>query len=456
MRLPRWLGGASAEDRYVDGWLRGLEPALTTAAGIRVTPETALTVPGISACVQVLSEDIAKVPLVLKRRTESGYEPATEHELYDLLKDGPAPWMSPYRWRKAQAHGVLARGNHYSRVWRHPNGAIRRITPIQANGCTVRWADDGEPFFDATFGTGQERGLTWQDIIHIAYRDSDQGASNGGIIGMTPIDQNRESVALMIAAEKFAGLFFSNGAQPSLVIEMDKRLPNDDVGKRIREGIERVYGGLDNKWKIAILELGMKAKQISIDPEKSQLVETRKLAAEWAAMLFRMPPHKIGILDKATFSNIEQQSIDYVTGPISALARSIESAITIACLTPPERKLYKVEHNLEGLMRGDVLSRYRAYAIGRQWGWLSVNKVLERENENGIGPEGDEYLVPMNMAPIGTDPANDDGNQPTKGRDILGHPTMFRSISPRPDVVLNRPMRRTALLNATGEPVYLD
>jgi hypothetical protein len=141
--------------------------------------------------------------------------------------------------------------------------------------------------------------------------------------------------------------------------------------------------------------------EVSGDPTKSQLIETRKHAAEQACTMFRTPPQKIGIIQQSARANVEQQSIDYVTGPISALARSIEAAVTIACLTPPERLLYKVEHNLEGLMRGDILSRYSAYAIGRQWGWLSVNKILERENENGIGPDGDEYLVPLNMVPGG-------------------------------------------------------
>ncbi len=124
--------------------------------------------------------------------------------------------------------------------------------------------------------------------------------------------------------------------------------------------------------------------------------------------MYRTPPHKIGLLDRATFSNIEQQSIDYITGPLSTAAQSVDSALSIACLTPAEREVYKIEHNLEGLMRGDILSRYRAYAIGRQWGWLSVNKILERENENGIGPDGDEYLTPLNMVPAGEDPMKDD------------------------------------------------
>ena len=408
-KWPKWLSwGASAQDRYIDDWLKGIEGGLASATGLRVTVAEALTNPGIAACVQVQSEDLAKVPLDLKRRTADGFALATEHPLFGLLKYGPAPWLAPYRWRKALLHGALAHGNTYARVWRSESGRLDKITPIQQGRAYVRWADDGEPFFDVSSRTGIERGLTWQDVIHVAYRDSNDGAENGGIIGVSPILQNKETVALMLAAERFAAAFFGNGAQPSIILEYDKKLPNDDVAKRIRAGIERVYGGLDNKWKVAILELGMKMRETSFDPAKSQLTETRKLGAEMACTIYRTPPHKIGLLERATFSNIEQQSIDYVTGALSAQAKSVESAITVACLSPREREVYKVEHNLEGLMRGDILSRYRAYAIGRQWGWLSVNKILERENENGIGEDGDVYLTPLNMIPNGEDPMRDD------------------------------------------------
>ncbi len=415
--FTRLLGGPdfAAQDRYIDDWLKGMERGLATATGIRVTPEEALTCPGIAACIQVQSEDLAKVPLVLKRRKDDGgYEPATEHPLYALLKFGPSPWLSSYRWRKALMHGAMARGNHYTRAWRNGVGVLEQLTPVQTGRCAVRWAADGEPFFDITGPGGIERGLSWQDVIHVAYRDSHDGAANGGVLGVSPIMQNKETVALMIAAERFAGAFFANGAQPSMILEYDKKLPNDEVARRIRAGIERVYGGVDNKWKVAILELGIKMRETSFDPSKTQLTETRKLGAELSCTMFRTPPHKIGLLDKATFSNIEQQSIDYVTGPLSTGAQSVEQALTIACLAPAERDIYKIEHNLEGLMRGDILSRYRAYAIGRQWGWLSVNKILERENENGIGPDGDEYLTPLNMVPAGDDPMKDDPKSATE------------------------------------------
>lgn len=453
------LGGepvAQDQTRYVDDWLKGIEPLLSSATGLSVTVEAALTCPGISACVQVQSEDLAKVPLDLKRRTNAGFEPAMEHPLYGLLKYGPSPWLSPYKWRKTLAHVTLAHGNHFSRVRRTERGTLDRIAPVQVGRTVVRWTDDGEPFFDISTGTGIERGLSWQDVIHVGYRDSSDGAANGGVIGVSPIMQNRETVALMLASEKFAAAFFGNGARPSIVLEYDHKLPNDEVAKRIRAGIERVYSGLANQWKVAILELGIKMHEMSSDPTKSQMTETRKYGAEQACMMYRTPPHKIGLLERATNNNIEHQSIDYVTGPLSALAKAVESAITITCLTPAEREIYKVEHNLEGLMRGDLLSRYRAYAIGRQWGWLSVNKILTRENENEIGPDGDQHLVPLNMVPAG-EPMKDDPQQDRPGAEdylsgeVRWMPTAYRSARAKS---LNGHRHPSSLIGPHGEPLY--
>ena len=181
--------------------------------------------------------------------------------------------------------------------------------------------------------------------------------------------------------------------------------------------------------------------------------------------MYRTPPHKIGLLERATNNNIEHQSIDYVTGPLSAMAKAIESAIAIACLTPLERELYKVEHNLEGLMRGDLLSRYRAYAIGRQWGWLSVNTILRRENENEIGPKGDEYLTPLNMVPAGEDPMQDDPQQPNKAActsnhwmpsDVVWAAPRFASFNPSQLNGHAPPRRRASLTGPGGEPLYLN
>ena len=187
-----------------------------------------------------------------------------------------------------------------------------------------------------------------------------------------------------------------------MVVEMDKQFPNDKVADRVRASIERAFSGLDNAFKVAVLELGLKLKEASFNNSDAQLVEVRKEAAVTCCQMFGVPPHKVGILDRATFSNIENQGIDYVTGPISAMASAVESAIETACLTTAERGTYNVRFDLNGLLRGDIFSRYRAYAIGRQWGWLNADEIRAFENFDPL-PDGagKTYLNPLNMVPAG-------------------------------------------------------
>lgn len=395
-------------------WLTDLFGGVVTATGLRVTVRDALTVPGIAACIQVLADDIAKVPFVLYRKGDGRRrDPATSHPLFGLLASRSAPWLSSYAWRRAMVHAALSRGNAYSRIHRDEEGRVQRFGLIQPGRATVRWTEDGEPFYDVVSMTGPMRqGLSYQDVLHLAYRSSNDFAENGGVIGVSPIQQHREAIALAIAAERFAARFFSNGARPSIAIEMEKQIPNDAVAKRLREQIERAYAGVDNSFKVAILELGMKLKEFSFNNRDSQLIEVRKEQAVACCTMFGVPPHKVGILDRATFSNIEQQGIDYVTGPISSLAKAVESAVRISCLTADEDEEYEPELDLDDLQRGDILSRYRSYAIGRQWGWLNADEIREWESLNPL-PDGagTTYLTPLNMVPAGEDPMKDDPKQ---------------------------------------------
>jgi hypothetical protein len=231
--------------------------------------------------------------LDLKKRTEPG-----------LSRDrSPAVQAPEVRARTLAAVLSLAQGAVARRSGARQSlfaGLARRrsqleqITPIQTGARVTRWADDGEPFFDVRSPTGTERGLTWQDIIHVALsrlqRRRRQRRHHGRLAD--PAEQGNRGADARGGALR--GAFFANGAQPSMILEYDKKLPNDDVAQRIRAGIERVYSGIDNKWKVAILELGMKMRETSFDPSKTQLTETRKLGAEIACTMYRTPPHKIG------------------------------------------------------------------------------------------------------------------------------------------------------------------
>lgn len=403
---------ASTGTAEPDQWLVDILGGGMSATGLRVSPKEAQSIPAVSACLQVLSDDLAKVPLDIFRRLEGGGRVvATDHPLHRRLKFQASPWMSSYAWRSGLVRAILAHGNGYAPVRRDPETwRIDRLALVQPSRVAQRWGEDGEPFFDVRpEGAGGVATLGYQEMIHVPYRGSTEWAANGGVVGVSPLVQNRECVALALATEMFAARFFKNGARPAAVLEMDAKLPNDGVAARIRHSFEQTYSGLDNAFKVAILELGMKLKEFSFSNSDSQLIEIRKEQSYQIAMMYGVPPHKIGLLDRATNNNIEHQGIEYVTGTVSSLAKAIETAIMTACLSDEEREDYYVEFNLDGLMRGDIMSRYRAYAIGRQWGWLNADQICEWENLNPLPDgKGKTFLEPLNMKPPGSDPGRQD------------------------------------------------
>lgn len=391
------------------GWLTDLFSGVVTATGLRVGVSDAMTVPAIAACVQVLSEDIAKVPLIMyRRKSDGGRERATKHPLYGLLKERTSPWMTSFAFRRVLVANAAMYGNAYARVHRE-FGRVTRIQPLPPGAVTMRWADDGEPYFDVQLGNVRETGLTFRDVIHIPYRATQSGAANGGIFGQSPISMHREAIALAVATERFGAKYFANGARPSAVVEMEGKIAKDDTANRLRASIERMYSGVDNAGRIAILEHGMKLREISAKNDQSQFSEIREFQAEEMARLFRVPPHKIGLLRRATNNNIEHQGIEYVTDAVAPLASIVEQQMTIAMLTDAEQEEFFIEFELDGLQRGDIHSRYRAYSLGRQWGWLNVDEIREMENRNAL-PDGagTEYLKPLNMSRAGEDPMKDD------------------------------------------------
>jgi HK97 family phage portal protein len=435
--LSALLGGPVAQAQQTSGtsdptpWLMSVLGNSMTATGLRIGPAEAMAVPGFAAIIHTLSDDMAAHPLMLYRRTkDGGRERATDHPLYRILKDRPAPWLTSYAWRKAMFMNALVVGNGYSLPRRDPFGVVQRITPMKRGAVTHKWADDGEPFYDVRrTGRGELRGLTYQEVLHHHYRGSTDAGENGGIYGVSPISTHKEAIGLAVAAELFAARFFRNGARPSAVVETDKVFPSDEVAARTRRQVEEVLSGVDNAGKVAIFELGLKLKQWSSNNNDAQLVELRKQQAVEMCTIFRMPPHKIGILDRATFSNIEHQSISYRGDCLVPLAAMSEQEMENCLLSEREQEEYFIEYDLDGTLRGDLLSRYRAYAIGRQWGWLSADDINQLENRNALPDgQGKIYLSPSNMVPASENTANvsdgsgqDSEDQPTPADDGPDH-----------------------------------
>ena len=248
-----------------------------------------------------------------------------------------------------------------------------------------------------------------RDVLHIP------GLGFDGLVGYSPIAMAKNAIGLAIATEEYGAKFFANGAAPSGVLEHPGTIKDPT---KVREAWQSQFGGSSNSGKVAVLEEGMKYTPISISPEQAQFLETRKFQINEIARIFRVPPHMVGDLEKSSFSNIEQQSLEFVKYTLDPWVMRWEQSIQRSLFTPNEKKNYFVKFNVEGLLRGDYQSRMQGYATARQNGWMSANDIRELENLDRIPEEsgGDLYLVNGNMLPLEkagafADTKTDDGKE---------------------------------------------
>ena len=367
---------------------------ISSATGRTVTPESALQLSAVYACVRILAETVASLPLrVYRRRPDGGKEPAPGHPLYHVLHDAGNPEMTAFELRETMMGHLVLRGNSYAEIERNGyTGDPAALWPLRPDRMTVKRPAQ-RLVYEYELPDGTPKVFQASQILHV------RGLSSNGIVGMSPIAVAREAIGLGLAAEEFGARFFGNGARPGVVLEHPGEL-SDAAYERLKGSWNEQHQGLTNAQRLAILEEGMKVSVIGVPPNDAQFLETRKFQVVEIARLFRVPPHMIGDLDRATFSNIEQQSIEFVTHTIRPWTERLEQRYDLSLLDEAERAEYFVEHLLDGLLRGDITSRYQSYATGRQWGWLSVNDIRALENMNPV-EGGEEYLVPMNMAPAG-------------------------------------------------------
>ena len=369
--------------------LRGTQ----TASGAHVNVDSAMRVAAVYACVRVISETIGSLPLhVYQRRNTGGKTIYREHPLYKLLHSQPNSWQTSFEFREMmQAHFEL-RGNAYAYKSMDQRGNVLELLPLHPDRVEVKQLRDMSLEYHVQLGEGAERVVLRQDqVLHL------RGLSSNGYTGRSTLSDAREIIGVAIATQEFAGRFYKNDATPSVVLQHPGKL-SKEVADRIRDSWNTAFAGSGNARKTAVLEEGMQIERLTLSAEDAQFLETRKFQRSEIAGLFRVPAHLIGDLERATFSNIEAQQIDFVMHCIRPRLVRWEQALMRDLFQKPE--LYFPEHNVEGLLRGDAKSRFDAYAIGRNWGWLSVNEIRERENLNPI-PEGDVYLQPLNMVAAG-------------------------------------------------------
>ena len=396
-----------------------------TTAGKTVTERSAMQMTAVYSCVRILAEAVAGLPLHLYKYTDGGgKEKALNHPLYRLLHDEPNPEMSSFVFRETLMTHLLLWGNAYAQVIRNGKGEVIALYPLMPNKMSVDRDENGRLYY--TYYRGSDEAIKNKDFA-VTLQPSDvlhiPGLGFDGLVGYSPIAMAKNAIGMAIACEEYGAKFFANGAAPGGVLEHPGTIKDP---QRVRESWQSTFGGSGNANKIAFLEEGMKYTPIGISPEQAQFLETRKFQINEIARIFRVPPHMVGDLEKSSFSNIEQQSLEFVKYTLDPWVIRWEQSIQRALLSQGEKAEYFVKFNLEGLLRGDYQSRMNGYAIGRQNGWMSANDIRELENLDRIPVEegGDLYLINGNMLPMKNAGAfantpTDDGKEENPDEEVL-------------------------------------
>lgn len=373
----------------------------SSTAGKNVTERSAMQMTAVYSCVRILAEAVAGLPLHLyKYKEDNGKEKAIDHTLYHLLHDEPNPEMSSFVFRETLMTHLLLWGNAYAQIIRNGKGEVIALYPLIPNRMTVNRDENGQLYYeylsasdDINSNSSRTVVLMPRDVLHIP------GLGFDGLVGYSPIAMAKNAIGMAIACEEYGAKFFANGAAPSGVLEHPGTIKDP---KKVREAWQSQFGGSSNAGRVAVLEEGMKYTPISISPEQAQFLETRKFQINEIARIFRIPPHMVGDLEKSSFSNIEQQSLEFVKYTLDPWVIRWEQSLMRALLSNDEKREYFIKFNLEGLLRGDYESRMKGYSIGRQNGWMSANDIRELENLDRISREdgGDLYLVNGNMLPL--------------------------------------------------------
>ncbi|MCG9094450.1 phage portal protein [Laribacter hongkongensis] len=359
--------------------------------GLAVSPATVMQVSAAYACIRNISEDMAKLPLHLYKRLPRGKERASAHPLYALLNTAPNDWQTSFEFVEMLTAHMLLRGNGYARIVRGFGGKVLELLPLHPDRMTVKQLDDLSLSYKYRTARGGTVTLDPADVFHL------RGLSLDGVVGVSPLTYARESFGLALAAEEHGARQFAGRAVGPGVFKSTRKLTEQG-----RENLSRSFaekGGLGNSNAPLILEDGLEWVSLGIKPADLQYIETRKFQVEEIARLYRMPMHKIGQLDKATFSNIEHQSQEYVSDTLLPWARRWEQAIGRDLLSVPERRDHYAAFLFNNLLRGDSKSRSEFYRGLFNTGALSPNDILEMEDRDTF-EGGDMRFVPMNMVPV--------------------------------------------------------
>lgn len=376
------------------GFWRGLIGSGRNSAGVRVTPDSALGLPILQNCVTLLAESVGQLPLELYRRQDKGQrESAINHPLYDVLRYQPNGFQTPYEYRESLQLAAGLRGNGFSFIDRHEDGNVKALWPLHNDKVQVLKGGDLLPYYRV----GGSEAVPMRMIHHVRWH------STNHYQGVSPLELHAEAIGLAEAVRQYTGKSFANGVAVSGVIERPREAPPiKDQGSidKIVDQWGQKFGGIDNAKKVALLQEGMTFKPVSMNNVDAEIIAMLKATGTDIARIYKIPLPMVNDLEKSNYNTLEQLLIQFTVFGLLPWVKRHEQSMMRDFLLPADRRDYFIEFNLSGLLRGDQKSRYEAYAIGRQWGWLSVNDIRRLENMPPI-LGGDIYLQPLNMVAAG-------------------------------------------------------
>lgn len=383
--------------RQPPGWFIDWVGGAESTTGVRVGHQMALEYAPFWAAVRIISGTVASLPFkVYERRADGGKIARTDHRVYRLLHDRPNEYMDAVTFLETRQAHVLCYGNAFAEIQRDGAGRAVGLWPLLPNRTQRKVMPDGTLYYEVRIGdTGQTVQLADEDVLHI------KGLGFDGYTGYDVVRYHREALGYGIAVKEFGSRFYANDANPGGVLECPNAL-SDTAFRRLKESWNESHTGLSHSHRMQILEEGTKWTKIGVDPKDAQAIEVQKFTIDDCARIFQIPPHKLGSMEFSKYNNIEQLQIDFICTTMLYWFRKWEQEVNYKLFGPAERDRFFAEILADAALRGNTEARTAFYAGGRQWGYLSINDIRSKENMNPIGPAGDVYLDPLNMAPAGS------------------------------------------------------
>lgn len=374
-----------------DGGMYGLPPA-----GVPVNEMTALKFGAVWSCVKIVSETVMILPWGVFEADGEMRSPAKDHAVHQLLHRRPNPEMPAYTFKQAMLCHALLQGNAYAEIERQGNGAPVALWLIDPKRVTPERDSQNTFFYKVRNANGADTAIPADDMFHL------RGPSYDGLTGLSVVNYARDAISAAQATERYGATFFGNGAIPGGLVEHQadaKQITKFENAKALDnfyKSWEKRLKGPGRAHKVMYLEPGLTYKQMAIQPDDAQFIETRKLSISEICRWFRVPPHKVADLEKATFSNIEHQSKEFVEDAIIPWAIRLEQEADLKLLEGD----YYSRMSVQALLRGDSKARMEYYTGMQRQGNFTINQVLGFEDINGIGPDGDVRLVPQEMTTL--------------------------------------------------------